>query len=57
MQKSITELEAEFDALIVEFDAATRGLWHRPLREPEPDLCNAYRVSQVIPFPTRETLH
>ena len=57
MQKTIQELEAEFDALIVEFDAATRGLWPRCPRAPEIEFCEAYRVAKIIPFPTRETLH
>ncbi len=49
MQKTPAELEAEFDRLIAEFDAATRGLWRRPVREPDP--VPAYRVAQIIPFP------
>jgi len=56
MQKTIQELEAEFDELITEFDAATRGLWPRCPRQPEIEFCEAYRVTNVIPFPRREAL-
>ena len=49
MQKTPAELEAEFDRLIAEFDAATRGLWPRPYCEAES--VPAYRVANVIPFP------
>lgn len=54
MQKSIREIEAEFDLLIEEFDRATRGLWHHPVRDAEP--IPAYRVAKIYKFPQREAL-
>ncbi len=54
MQKTAQDLDDAFDALIREFDEATRGLF-TPVKRDLQDF-PAYRVAQIIPFPTRETL-
>ncbi len=54
MQKTPAELESEFDALIAEFDLATRGLFDRPCKECF-DPSKAYCVAKIIKFPQRET--
>ena len=56
MQKTAQDdLDDAFDALIREFDEATRGLF-TPVKRDFVDFPPAYRVAKIIPFPTRETL-
>lgn len=54
MQKTIQQLEAEYDALIAEFDRVTQGMWNWPDRKR--DEPNEYCVAKIIKFPQREAL-